>query len=198
MAGHTGRQLVGFQFVQFLVDGITHLDDIRTSGCRDEQSQSTFAIVKELVARWVSIRLFDLGNVTQTQLVVVVPLNQHLADVFDGLEFITDCHTDALVAIVEIAGVGGLVLSVERGQYFSRLDTQVGHPILQERDVDALGPFAIDFDPIHLFHIVDLPLDQFGIVVQLPVTEAVTCQGIKYTIHIAEVIFDDGCTGSIG
>ena len=128
------------------------------------------------------------------ELVIVMPLDEHVSDVFCCLELIAYRNTDTVVAILVIASIGGLVLSVEGSQHFDGLYTQVRHTVLKHEDVDTLWSFAIQVDSVNPFNVVDFPFDKLGIVRQFPVVHAIASQGIEHAIDIAEIILNYGGT----
>ena len=72
-----------------------------------------------------------------------MPLYQHATYVFHCPELVADGDADAVVAIVVVAAVGGLVLSVQGGEDFGGLYAEVCHAVLQQGVVDAFGTFAV-------------------------------------------------------
>ena len=157
-----------------------------------------FAVEEHFVAGRLFVSFFYLCDVAHAELVVVVSLYKHVADVLHSLEFVAYSYTDAVVTIVVIAAVSGLVLPVQGGKHLSWFHTQICHAVLQQGDVDALGAFSVEFHPVNSFHVADFPLHEFRIVGQLPVGQAVTGQCVEHTIYIPEIIFDDRCTGPVG
>ena len=117
-------------------------------------------------------------------------LDKHVADIFYGLELVADGHTDAVISIVIITGIASLILSVQCGEDFHRLYTQVGHAVLKQGDVDAFGTLAVEVHSIHALDIVHFPFHQFGIIGQFAVVHSFACQGIEHTEHIAEVVLN--------
>ena len=86
-----------------------------------QNANRTLVVAVEGIASGLLVALLNMGNVAQAQLVIIVSLDKHLSDLFHAFEFVRYVQTDALVPIVEVAAVGGLVLSVEGSQHFSRL-----------------------------------------------------------------------------
>ena len=128
---------------QLLFYGSAHFHDVRTTGSCDEDSLRPFAVEEQFVAGRFFVSFLDAGDVAHAELVVVMPLYQHAAYVFHCPELVADGDADAVVAIVVVAAVGGLVLSVQGGEDFGGLYAEVCHTVLQQGDVDAFGTFAV-------------------------------------------------------
>ena len=198
VALYTGGQAVFFQLRQFLLYGGADFYNIRSAGGRDKNALRPFAVEEQFVAGRFFVSFFDTGNVAHTELVVVMSLNQHIAYVFYRLEFIADSDADAVVSVVVITAVCSLVLSVQGSENFGRFHAEVCHAVLQQGDVDTFGTFAVQLHSVYVFHVTDFPLDEFGIVRQFTVGQSVACQCIEHSVHIAEIIFDDRGTRSVG
>ena len=175
-----------------------HFHDVRTTGSGYQNAQCTLTVIVHFVTDRLFIAFLYLCDVAQTQLVVIMSLNKHFAYIFYRLEFIIDSHTDPIVTIVIIAGIGSLVLTVQGSKNFSRLYTQICHTILQQRDIDALRTLSIQIYPVYPFQFADFTLNQFGIVRQLTIRQTITGQSVKHTVHIPEVVFYNGSTDSFG
>ena len=83
-------------------------------------------------------------------------------------------------------------MPIEGRQHLCGLHAEIGHPILQEADLDAFRSFAVDLHPLNALQLVDVSFHQFGVVRQLTIREAVARQGIEQAIDITEVILHDG------
>ena len=175
-----------------------HLDDVGTAGGGDQDTDGALSVVEHFIAGGIFVALFDPGNITETQLVVVVSLDEHVADVVHTVELVADVDPYAHVTMVEVTGIGGFVLSVEGGQHFGGLDAQIGHTVLEQGDVDAFGALAVEFHAFHAFDVVDFPFGQFGIVRQLAIVEAVAGKGIEHAVHIAEIVLNNGSAAPFG
>ena len=197
MALHACGQAAFFQLRQLLFYGSAHFHDVRTAGSCDEDSLRPFAVEEQFVAGRFFVSFLDAGDVAHAELVVVMPLYQHAAYVFHCPELVADGDADAVVAIVVVAAVGGLVLSVQGGEDFGGLYAEVCHTVLQQGDVDAFGTFAVQFHPFHARHIAYFALDKLCIVGQLPVGQSVTGQCVEHSVYIAEVVFHDGGARSV-
>ena len=179
---------MGLDVLDAAIDLSAHLHDVGIARGSHQDADGPLAVAVEGIACGFFVPLFDTGNVAQSELVVIMPLDKHLADVIYRLQFVGDMEADALVSVVEVAAVGGLVLPVERSEHFSRFHAEVGHAVLQQGDVDALGPFAVEVHALHALDVAHLALYQFGIVGELALTQSIACQGIKHAEYIAEVI----------
>ena len=126
-----GREAVGFQLFHDFRHLISHLDNVGVARCSNQDTDGTCPVEEEFIAGRFFVSLLDTGNVTQAELVIVMSLDKHVADVFYGLELVADGHTDAVIAIIIITGIGGLVLSVQGGEHFHRLHAEVGHAVLK-------------------------------------------------------------------
>ena len=65
------------------------------------------------------------------ELVIVMPLDDHVSDVFCCLELIAYRNTDTVVAILVIASIGGLVLSVTLALLINEMTSKNLQKILQ-------------------------------------------------------------------
>ena len=191
MVFHTCRQAAAFQLFQHSVYGFSDFDDVRTAGSGYQYAHCALAVVEQLVACRVLVAFLYLCDVAQAQLVVVMPLDKHVADVFHGFELVVDRHTDAVVTVFVVTGIGGLVLSVQGGKHFGRFHAQIGHAILKQGDVDAFHALAVEFHAVYSLQIAGFTLDEFGIVGQFTVGQSVARQGIEHAVNIAEIIFYD-------
>ena len=108
----------------------THLDDVGIARYRYQNTDGTVAVIEQFIAYRFFVAFLDTGNVPETELVIVMPLDKHIADVLYGLELVAHRHSDAVVTIVVITGIAGLVLSVQGGKHFQGLHTEIGHAVL--------------------------------------------------------------------
>ena len=141
------------------VNGTTHLDNVGIACGGYQDANGALAIAEELVAGGCFIPLFDMSNVAQAQLVIVVALDEHLAYIGNGLELVSYVEADALVAVIKVAAIGGFVLAVQGGEHFGRFHAQCGHAVLQQGDVDALRAVAVEVHAFYILHIAHLALD---------------------------------------
>ena len=169
MALYTCGQTAFFQLRQFFFYGGADFHNIRFAGSCDKNSLGPFAVEEQFVTGGLFISFLYPGYVAHTELVVVMPLYQHIADVFHSLEFIADGHADTVVSIVIVAAVCGFVLAVQCSENFGRLHAKVCHAVLQQGDIDTFGTFAIQFHPVYIFHIADFPFDELGVVGQFTI-----------------------------
>ena len=121
MTLHSCRQTILFQMFQFLCYRISHLNDVRTAGGRHQQSQCLFAIIKQFIAGGLLITFFYSCDITQAQLVIIMPLNQHISNIVHRFKLIIDRYTDTVISILIVSCIGRFVLSVQCGKHFGRL-----------------------------------------------------------------------------
>ena len=195
---YPGRQPVLLQLFHLTVHCHTDLHDVGITGSGNQDAHSPLSIAEHLVADRRFVPLLDAGDIAQAQLVVVMSLNQQVANVVHCFELVRHVDAYPVLAVVVISAIDRLVLSVQRGQHLGRFHAQIGHTVLQQRDIDAIRTFAIQVDALHSFQVVHLPFDQFGIVSQFTVVHAVTCQGIEHAEHIAKVVLHHRAAGPFG
>ena len=196
MAIYSGRQTVIFQLRQLRFHGFADLHDIRTARSSYQNADRALLVIEHLVTGWIFIPLFDQGYVAQTQLVVVMALDKHLADVVHRFETIVHRHSDAVVPVIIVTTIGCLVLSVQGSQDFGRFHAKVGHAVLQQGDIDTFGTFPIYIHPVHSFYFDYFPLDRFGIISHLPIGQSIARQCVEHAEHLAEIVLYDRCISS--
>ena len=158
------RKPFRLQLLQFTLYSFTYLDNIRPRRSGDQNSHSSLPVVKQFIASGIFIIFFDAGYITQTQLVVIMSLNQHTSDILHRLKLVTDRHTDTIIAIIIISGISSFILPVQRSKHLRRFHPQIRHAVLQQRDIDTLRTLSIQIHPLHSVEFADLPFDKLRII----------------------------------
>ena len=174
----------------------THLQYIILRRASNADAQCLYAITRHLIACSCLIGFHHCGDILDTQLVVVVPLNQHIGDVIHIIKLIIHCHADAAVTIVIVTCITRLVLIIECLNDLGGHHPQVCHFILSQFNIDTLIALAIYLHTTHSVNITDSTFDEFRIVVQFLVTLPITLQCVKHSIHITEIISHLRCRGT--
>ncbi len=123
MASDHYGQLLSGECGQPLLHRLTHLDNVGARSGGNGNAKSRFTVVFHLIPYRIGITALHTGNVAQSQLVVLVSLNNHLTYLFLGAEFVGNRHSHAVVATRVVSGVIYIVMSLQRGQYFGRRHT---------------------------------------------------------------------------
>ena len=184
---HSDRHL-RLQLFHLGIDHLTYLGDVRAGDSRDGDSQRLLTIVGHRIADRFIIVEGDRGDIVQTELILLMSLNDEGADVVHRGRTIAHRDADAVVAIIEITAIDRFRLAIQRVDDLQRRDTQVGHSVTTQGDVDTLIALAIDIDTRDTIDVGNLTFHELGIVGQLLVTHAITRDGIEHTEHIAKVV----------
>ena len=106
----------------------------------------------------------QIRNISQAELVILMALYNHIANLLYLAEFVIDSHAHAFWPVVVISGIIDAILPLQRGEYLRRRNAQCRHTFRQHLNVDALLSFSVYSDTSHVFNVCQLPLDQSGIV----------------------------------
>ena len=188
VAGHAHGKAGSLQLCDAAFHGTPHLGDVGTRRTGYEHADGRLVVIVEGIANGLLDALLHLGNVGHTELVTLMSLDEHPADVLHGAELVIHSDTHTLVTIVIVAGIVGAVLSVQRGKYLSGHHAHAGHLVLEQTYLDDFLLLAVQFHTVNAFHGGSLALQEFGIVAEFPLTQAIARQGIEDAIDIAEVI----------
>ena len=195
VAIHSCRETLLLEFGYSLLHGLAHLHYVRRAGRSHEDAQGRLPVIGDGIAYRTLRALLHLGDVCQSELVVLMSLDDHSFYVLHLSELVGHGHTHSLVAIVIISSIGSLVLTVQRGQYLGGQDSQTGHLVLQQTYVYAILLLAIDIHTVHIIHVGQFALHQLGIVIQFPVRQSISREHIEHTIDQREVLLGDGGVG---
>ena len=121
-----------------------------------------------------------------------MPLDQEVTDVVDLFVSPVHVHPNPFFPAIEITGVNRFILPVQGHDYFCRMDTHVGHFVLQKLHVYARLAFAIHIHTAYPVNIQHGTTNQFGIIRHFLVIKAIGRHGIKHPVHVPEVVHHDG------
>ena len=154
-----------------------------------------FTVIGHRIAYGFRIAALYGRNIPQTQLVVFMALNDHVADLFDRTRLIGDRYAHALIPVVVVTGIESAVLSVQGGEYFCWRNAECRHSVRTQRNIDTLLALSVKLHPGHAVEIGQFALDQSGIVGELSFAEAFGGQGVKHTVNQTEIVLNrHGCT----
>ena len=115
--------MLRLQFRKAFLHLFAHLDDIRSRSGGNGYTQRGLSVVGHRVAHRGGITLFDLGNIPQPELVVLVALYDHVAYLLHLAELVVDGDAHALGTVIVISGIIDAVLPLQRGEHLGRRDS---------------------------------------------------------------------------
>ena len=156
--------MLRFQFLKPPFNLFAYFHDVRTRSGGNGNAQRRLAVISHRVAYRSDIVITYFGNISQAELVILMALYNHIANLLYLAEFVIDSHAHAVGPVVVISGIIDAILPLQRGEYLRRRNAQCRHTFRQHLNVDALLSFSVYSDTSHVFNVCQLPLDQSGIV----------------------------------
>ena len=193
---NAGGETRGAQLLEALLDGGTHLGDVGLGRSGYQNAQGTLSVVGHGVAHRLLDTLLHLGNVRDAQLVHLMTLDEHAADIAHCLELVRHSDAHTLVSVIVIAGIRGLVLAVECRKHLCRRHAQGGEFVLKKANLDALVLGAVDLNPLDVVQTADFVAQQIAVLQQLALRESVGGQGVEHAVNGGEVVSGDGNAGT--
>ena len=192
------RQAISLQFGKTSVDNLTQLGYVGSSLHRHGKAQCPSSVIAKLVACGLFISYGNVPNIFQAQLIFLMSLNQQVRNIVDRLISIVNGYPQAIAAALEITGINGFILSVERSQHFGRMHAQIGHLILINLNIDTLRTASIHFYAAYIGNILKLAFQHLRIIVEFLFGITVARYGVKHTEYVAEIIHHQRRTRSVG
>ena len=180
-----------------LLERLAELDDVAVVGHRDPEHQHLLPVVAHRVGRRIFIAARDRREVAELDQPAAGG-DRHVADVVEAYELAAHAHEHAVAARVDRAACENAVLAAKALGDLDRRDAERRQPLVRELDVDLLRLLAVDVDLLHHRHLEQAPLDVFGDVGQLPLTDAVALHGIEQPRDIAVLVVEDRADDAFG
>ena len=102
---NAGGETRGAQLLEALLDGGAHLGDVGLGRSGYQNAQGTLSVVSHGITHRFLDALLHLGNVRDAQLVHLMTLDEHAADIAHCLELVRHSDAHTLVSVIVIAGI---------------------------------------------------------------------------------------------
>ena len=178
------------QFVQFLIDYFSQLDDISPFLHRYRYSDSRQRIIFQSLLLRLNVPFGNIGHVSQTDIVFFVSPDQEITDIFNSIEIAVYSYAYSFFPTVIVTGIDRCILSAEGEDDLGRMNPQIGHFRFLNIDINTGRPFSIYVDTAHPVDIQHSTSYQLGIVHHFLIIEAIRCHCIKHPVYIAEIVHD--------